>query len=95
MNAPNGFEERALAAARALIAEGAREVYLFGSAAEGRATNNSDLDLAVSGLPPERFFVAMAKAAHAAGMSIDLLDLDRDSPVVRVLRRHGVLRRVA
>ena len=38
-----------------LTQEGAREVYVFGSVAAGRAHEESDLDLAVAGLPPERF----------------------------------------
>jgi hypothetical protein len=35
---------------------GAREVYLFGSAATDKMREGSDVDLAVTGLPPERFF---------------------------------------
>jgi len=91
----SNFETRALAAAAALRRHGAREVYFFGSAANGTNTSNSDLDLAVRGLPPELFFAAMARARDAAGMCIDLVDLDDDSPFVRVLQEHGGLRRVA
>lgn len=36
-------------AASILTEEGAREVYLFGSAASGRVREDSDIDLAVSG----------------------------------------------
>lgn len=89
------LESRAAAAAAVLRAAGASEVYLFGSVAEGRSREGSDLDLAVSGLPPEKFFGAMASAAEAAGVPIDLLDLDTDAPIVQVLRSHGALRRVA
>jgi predicted nucleotidyltransferase len=56
------FSESIAAAAAALKAAGAREVYLFGSAAKGTLRENSDVDLAVSGLPPEVFFHGMAKA---------------------------------
>jgi predicted nucleotidyltransferase len=42
-------------AASVLKAAGAREVYAFGSALRGELRENSDLDLAVSGLPPEAF----------------------------------------
>ncbi len=35
-------------------AEGASEVHVFGSYAEGRATERSDLDLAVCGIPADR-----------------------------------------
>ena len=43
-------------AASALKAAGAKEVYVFGSASKGRMRPNSDIDIAVSGLPPEVFF---------------------------------------
>ncbi len=42
-------------AAAALKAAGAREVYVFGSASKGTLRPNSDVDMAVSGLPPEVF----------------------------------------
>jgi predicted nucleotidyltransferase len=45
-------------AAMVLKAAGAREVYVFGSAAHGLMRQNSDIDLAVSGLPPELFYRA-------------------------------------
>ena len=49
-------------AASALKAVGAKEVYVFGSASKGKMRPNSDVDMAVSGLPPEVFFRAMAAA---------------------------------
>lgn len=87
--------ERAIRiAAEVLKAEGAREVYLFGSLAKGRERPESDIDLAVSGLPPKRFFHAMARAHEAAGRTLDLIDLDDNSPFVQFLREHGELRLV-
>ena len=41
--------------AAALKAAGAREVYVFGSASKGTLRPNADVDMAVSGLPPEVF----------------------------------------
>ena len=82
-------------AAAALRQDGATEVYVFGSHANGRATEASDLDLAVRGLPPERFFAAMGRAAMAAGKTIDLIDLDEGRPFGELLRTSGALRRVA
>lgn len=93
--AGNDFEARAAAAALVLRREGASEVYVFGSAPEGRARPGSDLDMAVAGLSAEKFFKVMAMARDAAGVPIDLVDLDDDSPFLRVLRQHGRLRRVA
>src|SRR5260221_634798 len=77
-----------------LRAEGAKEVSLFGSEARGQAGPDSDLDFAVSGLPPRLFFRAVAGALRLAQRQIDLVDLDHDSPFTRHLRSSGVLRRV-
>jgi len=81
-------------AAAALRATGAKEVYLFGSAAGGPFAESSDVDLAVSGLPPDLFFRAMSRAAKILGRPLDLIDLDEDTPLTRYLRHEGELRRV-
>ena len=81
-------------AVAALKAAGAREVYLFGSAAKGVLRENSDVDLAVSGLPPEVFLRAMAQASRALGRPLDLVDLDEDNPFTSYLKNEGELLRV-
>jgi predicted nucleotidyltransferase len=82
-------------AASALITAGAREVYLFGSAARGKLRQDSDIDMAVSGLPPKSFFRAMSKAGRILNRSLDLIDLDEDNPFTRYLKEEGELERVA
>ena len=82
------------AAAAALKAAGAREVYLFGSASTGKLRPDSDVDMAVSGLPPEVFFDAMGKASRALSRPLDLIDLDEDNPFTRYLKEEGELRHV-
>jgi predicted nucleotidyltransferase len=77
-----------------LKSEGAAEVYLLGSWGTDKQRRHSDLDLAVSGLAPERFFVALAGLAELTDIPIDLIDLDRRSPVVDCVRELGELRRV-
>ncbi len=81
-------------AVEALKAAGAREVYLFGSAAKGALREHSDVDMAVSGLPSEVFFRAMAQASRALGRPVDLINLDRDNLFTRYLKEEGELRRV-
>lgn len=81
-------------AAAALKAAGAREVYLFGSASTGKLRPDSDVDMAVSGLPPEVFFGAMAAAHEALRRPVDLIDLDLDNPFTRYLKTKGKLVRV-
>ena len=70
-------------------------MYVFGSAAHGILRAASDVDLAVSGLPPERFFEAMGEAADILQRALDLVDLDEDSPFTRYLKEEQELVRVA
>ena len=87
--------ERIKRAAEVLKAAGAKEVYVFGSAATGQMHEHSDVDLAVSGLPPEVFFDAMADASDVLPRQLDLLDLDEGGRFVEYLKRKGRLHRVA
>ena len=91
---PEKIERLIEEAATALKAAGAREVYVFGSAAKGELRENSDVDMAVSGPPPEGFFRAMAAAHDALGRPLDLVDLDEDNPFTRYLKEEGELQRV-
>ncbi|MGH9799009.1 MAG: nucleotidyltransferase family protein [Blastocatellia bacterium] len=78
----------------ALKSAGASEVYLFGSAARGQMREDSDIDLAVSGLPPELFYRAGAAAEDAIGRSLDLVDLDEITPFTQYLKAESELQRV-
>ena len=72
---------------------GAKRVYLFGSAAKGELHRYSDIDMAVSGLPPETFYTAWARAVRAfPGREMDLIDLDRDGLFAEHLKKHGNLK---
>lgn len=82
-------------AAKLLIRLGASEVFVFGSAAKGRLRPNSDIDMAVSGLPSRVYFSAISQASDLIGRPVDLVDLDDDSGLVRYLRSSGELVRVA
>ena len=79
----------------ALRRHGARAVYVFGSQATSSARDDSDIDLAVQGLPPRLFFRAMADAQGLLDRPLDLIDLDERSPFVDYLLQSGGLRRVA
>lgn len=78
-----------------LKSAGAREVYVFGSVARGRAHEGSDVDLAVSGLPPATFFQTLAHLGDLFDRPVDLVDLDRTDPFTTYLKEKGLLRRVA
>ncbi len=81
-------------ATRILKEGGATEVYIFGSAAAGEARPESDLDLAVKGIPPERYFQVGGQVMLAVSRSVDILDLDSPTPFTEYLIRKGRLRRV-
>jgi len=54
-----------------------REVYLFGSLAEGFFHEGSDIDLAVEGLEPHLYFKALAKLHEVSGgFKVDLVPLE-------------------
>ena len=83
--------DRAVAALKEF---GAKEVYVFGSAVEGRFSEHSDIDMAMSGLPPKVFFAAMGEAMSVLGCSLDLIDLDNENAFTRYLKMNGKPQRV-
>ncbi len=88
--------EQGIAQASAVLkAAGAKEVYIFGSAARGAMSEDSDVDFAVTGLPPQNFFKALSAASRFLGSPLDLIDLDEATPFTRYLKEEGELRRVA
>ena len=82
-------------AARILLEAGVCEVFVFGSSSRGAERTESDIDLAVRGLPPERFFKTMSKIGFAISRPFDLIDLDEQNPFIEYLERKGELKRVA
>ena len=95
LTAMNEQTRKCIEQAAAVLKEaGAQDVYLFGSAAHGAVQEDSDIDLAVSGIPPQRFFLAMARAAAVLQRPLDLVDLDQPTPFTRYLREEGELCRV-
>jgi predicted nucleotidyltransferase len=83
----NGETENMIKRAAAELRKaGAQEVYVFGSAARGNSDAVSDLDLAVSGLPPSVFYRMGARISDLTRRSVDLIDLDINTPFTRYLR---------
>ena len=81
-------------AADVLKSFGATDVFIFGSVAKGTDGTSSDIDMAVSGLPPKVFFKAMGSALNVMKREFDLVDLDEKNPFVDYLKSHGELQRV-
>jgi len=65
---------------------GAKEVWLFGSVLwEGRFSKNSDIDLAVRGIPPSRYIEALVESEKLTGheFQVDIVPLEDCHPVIR------------
>lgn len=92
---PEAFEEDIDRAIKILKEAGCTEVYLFGSVAEGRACSASDLDFAVRGCPPGKFFSLGGTLMLALKHPVDLVDLDGPNPFARHLEEQDRLLRVA
>ena len=75
-------------AIRILRQGGCTEVHLFGSIAEGRETSRSDIDLAVRGCPPEKFFALLGELMVELEHAVDLVDLDADKELAEFLQQH-------
>ncbi len=85
-------EKSALAAAARLFRSmGATQVFVFGSAATGRMTASSDVDMAVSGLPPNLYFSAVSQASDLLNWPVDLVDLEDRTPIIQYLLHSGEL----
>ena len=90
------IDSNALAAAASMLLRlGATEVFVFGSATRDALRPDSDIDMAVRGLPPSVYFSAISKVADLLGRPVDLVDLDDPTPIVRYLLGSGGLVRVA
>lgn len=62
---------------------GAHQVLLFGSLAEGTFSENSDVDLAVIGMPQAHYFEALAELMRLFGAPVDLVRIEDAPPSLR------------
>jgi predicted nucleotidyltransferase len=91
---PDIFHNDINKAAEILKAAGCIECYIFGSISDGRSDDQSDIDIAVRGLPPERFFYVYGQLARHVVRQVDLVDLDEDTRFSRKLQRREAMLRV-
>ena len=73
---------------------GCEEVYIFGSMVDGPVTPESDIDMAVKGIPPGSFFKVFAKLMMQLDHPVDLVNLEEDNRFGNMLRKEGYLHRV-
>ncbi|OHB73214.1 MAG: hypothetical protein A2Z25_08770 [Planctomycetes bacterium RBG_16_55_9] len=68
---------------------GVKSVWLFGSALEDESTA-TDIDLAVEGLVPEKFFDFYGRLFFELPKPVDLIDLEQEPPITSIIRSRGV-----
>lgn len=82
-------------AIKILKEEGCDEVYLYGSIAEDRYDEDSDIDLAVKGIPSGEFFRVLGRLMLELDHPVDIVDLDKDEDFSRFLKEEGELIRAS
>jgi predicted nucleotidyltransferase len=68
---------------------GAATVWLFGSNADQRR-RGQDLDLAVEGVAPDRFFKFVGDLMLALSQPVDVVSLEKRSKLSALIRREGI-----
>lgn len=74
--------------------EGCIEAYIFGSLFKGNYSLNSDIDIAVRGLKPDRYFKVYGQLLTNLEKNVDLIDLDDESNFSKLLIGKGEMHRV-
>ena len=69
--------------------EGCKTVFLFGSMVSGKIHENSDIDIGIKGLPPEKFFKVYSKLYVDLDNEFHLVDFDSENDFFSLLNKHG------
>jgi predicted nucleotidyltransferase len=73
---PEKYQEDIKKASNFLKNEGCKSVFLFGSMVRGKIHENSDIDIGISGLPPQRYLRVYAQLDKEVSSKVDLVDFD-------------------
>ena len=76
---PEKFRTDIAKASEILTDYGCTEIYVFGSVANGKFNDKSDIDMAVRGLKDEYYFKVLAELGNALVAEVDLIDLDDET----------------
>ena len=89
LNIPMKYQKDIEVAANLLKSEGCQSIYLFGSMVTGKIHQNSDIDIGIKGLPPEKFFQVYAKLDNNMSNEVDLIDFDENNKFYNLLNSLG------
>lgn len=94
-NLPYSYQEDIKKTTQILKENGAKEVFIFGSIANGKFNENSDIDIAVKGLNEKDFYKVASILMFELKNEFDLIDLDdKQNRFSQMLLRVGVLLKV-
>lgn len=88
---PEPYRKDVYKAVEILKVAGCTEIFLFGSLATDRMSDNSDIDLAVRGCPNGEFFHLLGQLLLELDHPIDLINLDKQDAFARYLEQEGEL----
>ena len=86
---PEKYQEDIKKANNFLKNEGCKTVFLFGSMVTGKIHDNSDIDIGIKGLPPEKFFKVYSKLYMNLDNEFHLVDFDCDNDFFSLLEKLG------
>jgi predicted nucleotidyltransferase len=89
LNIPKKYRQDIDTATILLKNAGCKSVYLFGSLVTGKIHQNSDIDIGIKGLPPEKFFRVYAKLDNDLSNLVDLVDFDENDKFYNLLTSLG------
>ena len=75
-NLPYSYQKDIKKATKILKENGAKEIFIFGSIANGKFNKNSDIDIAVKGLDEKNFYKVASILLFELDNKFDLIDLD-------------------
>ena len=89
LNIPSEYQKDIEVATNLLKNEGCQSIFLFGSMVTGKIHQNSDIDIGIKGLPPEKFFHVYAKLDNNLSNEVDLIDFDENNKFYNLLNSLG------
>jgi len=86
---PLKYQEDIKKATNLLKNEGCKSVFLFGSMVTGKIHDESDIDIGIKGLSPQKFFSVYAYLDKEVKNKIDLVDFDINKEFYSLLNSIG------
>ena len=83
---PEKYRRNIEEVATILKKEGCTDVFLFGSLANGKIRDDSDIDIGIKGLPAEKFIPVYSKLYGAFDTRVDLVDFDYEHGMFDILQ---------